>query len=83
MKIDYPSNYPEENRPIGAWKYFGLEILYVIPVVGLICAIFFAITNKNNHMRNFAKATIIKRILLAILYVLYFSFIFIVQSSYR
>jgi len=65
MKIDYPSNYPVENKPIGAWKYFGLDLLYSIPLIGFICAIVFAVTNRNNHMKNLAKAVIIKRIIIA------------------
>jgi len=81
MRIDYPNNYPEENRPIGAWKYFGLDILFSIPIIGLICAIIFAITNRNNHLRNLSKAMIIKRIILAVIYVLLFSLVLFLKPA--
>jgi hypothetical protein len=72
MKVEYPSNYPPENKPIGAWAYFGLDLLYSIPLVGLICAIIFALKNRNNHMRSFARAVIFKRLIIAVIFILLF-----------
>ena len=34
-------NVPPEFRPLGAWAYFGLSILFSIPVIGLIFLIVF------------------------------------------
>lgn len=72
-KIIYPNNYPQEYKPLGAWAYFGLNILYNIPIVGFIVAIVIAIAGENVHMKNHAKASIIMIIfsfVIAILYIL-------------
>lgn len=47
---------PKSYRPLGAWTYFGLEILYAIPVVGLIFLICHAIGSENINKRNFARS---------------------------
>lgn len=47
---------PEEYRPISMWGYFGYQILFAIPIVGLICLIVFAITAKNVNLKNFARS---------------------------
>ena len=53
--MDY-YNGPEEYRPISMWGYFGYEILFSIPVVGFILLIVFAITAKNQNVKNFARS---------------------------
>ena len=47
---------PEENRPLGAWAYFGLRILFAIPVVGFIFLIVFSCSGANINRRNFARS---------------------------
>ena len=49
----------EGQKPISPWGYVGYEILYAIPIVGLILAIVFSITSKNKNVKNFAKAQLI------------------------
>ena len=50
------------NRPIGQyaplspWAYFGLQILFSIPVVGFIFLIVFSISSGNINRRNFARS---------------------------
>lgn len=48
-----------ENRPISPLGYIGYELLYAIPVIGLICAIIFAITSANQNKKNFARAQLL------------------------
>ena len=36
------NNIPAEYKPISMWGYFGYEILFSIPLIGLICLIVFA-----------------------------------------
>ena len=48
-----------ENKPISPLGYIGYELLYAIPVVGLICAIIFAISAMNQNKKNFARAQLI------------------------
>ncbi len=51
------NNIPEKYRPISMWGYFGLEILFSIPVVGTIILIVFALGGtKNINKRNFARS---------------------------
>ena len=45
-----------ENKPLSPWSYFGLEILYNIPIVGLVFLIIHAIGAQNINKRNFARS---------------------------
>ena len=45
-----------ENRPLSPQAYFGLQILYAIPIVGWIILIIHAIGAGNINMRNFARS---------------------------
>ena len=47
---------PEKYRPLGAWTYFGLQILFAIPVVGFIFLIIFSCNGSNINRRNFARS---------------------------
>ena len=47
---------PEENRPLSPWAYFGLQILFAIPIVGFIFLIIFSFNNGNINRRNFARS---------------------------
>ena len=48
---------PEKYRPISMWGYFGLQILFSIPVVGTIVLIIFALGGTRNiNKRNFARS---------------------------
>ena len=47
---------PKEYEPISMCGYFGYEILFSIPVIGLICLIVFSIGAKNVNKKNFARS---------------------------
>ena len=47
---------PNKYRPLGAWAYFGYQLLFLIPLVGFICLIVFALNNQNINRRNFARS---------------------------
>ena len=50
-------NIPDEWKPISMWGYFGYEILFSIPLVGLILLIVFSVGGtKNRNLRNFARS---------------------------
>ena len=66
------NNIPEKYRPISMWGYFGLEILFSIPVVGFIILIVYALggtrnVNKKNFARSYFCFVIIFVIIIAIL----------------
>lgn len=53
---DY-SNIPEQYRPISMWGYFGYQLLFSIPCVGLILLIIFSFGGTSNvNLRNFARS---------------------------
>ena len=48
---------PEEYRPIGMWGYFGYELLFMIPIVGLIMVLVFSFGGTaNKNLKNFARS---------------------------
>ena len=48
---------PDEFRPIGAWGYFGYQLLFCIPLVGFILLIVFAAGGtRNKNLKNFAAS---------------------------
>ena len=48
---------PEEYRPISMWGYFGYQILFAIPCVGLILLLVFSFGGtKNKNLKNFARS---------------------------
>jgi len=57
MTRDEIRNLPEEIRPISMWGYFGYQILFSIPLIGLILLIVFALGGTRNvNLRNFARS---------------------------
>lgn len=51
-----PQDLPEQYRPLGAWTYFWLQVLFTIPIVGFIFLIIFSINGSNINRRNFARS---------------------------
>ena len=47
---------PDKYRPLGAWKYFGLNILFAIPVVGWIFLLVFCFSSGNINRRSYARS---------------------------
>lgn len=47
---------PAENRPLGAWTYFWLQVLFAVPVVGFVFLIVFSCSDANINRRNFARS---------------------------
>lgn len=47
---------PPENKPLSPWAYYGLQLLFSIPLVGFICLIVFSLDDGNINRRNFARS---------------------------
>lgn len=47
---------PEQYRPLSPWAYFGLGLLFNVPVVGFVFLIVFSISRANINRRNFARS---------------------------
>lgn len=65
-------NIPPEFKPLGAWAYLGLSILFSIPIIGWIFLIVFSFSDANLNRRSFARyyllTFIITLVLIAVLY---------------
>ena len=51
---------------LGAWGYVLLDILYCIPVVGLICLLIHAFSDKNENRRHYARSYFVRILLILI-----------------
>ena len=49
------------------WGYFGYELLFSIPCIGLIVLIVLAVSAKNVNVKNFARSYFCFLIILGIL----------------
>ncbi|MGI6736242.1 MAG: hypothetical protein ACOX41_02885 [Anaerovoracaceae bacterium] len=47
---------PAQYQPISMWGYFGYQLLFAIPVVGLILAIVWSFSSSNINRRNYARS---------------------------
>ncbi|MBR5223478.1 MAG: zinc-ribbon domain-containing protein [Clostridia bacterium] len=72
-EIDFNSTdvIPENLRPLSPWAYFGLQILFSIPIVGFIFLIIFSCKKSNINRRNFARSYWCSLILVAVILVIY------------
>lgn len=72
---------PSEYQPISSWGYIGYNILFSIPLVGLILLIVFSLDNSNINRRNFARSFFCVIILATILVLLFGTSILAALSS--
>lgn len=63
-------NLPEHLRPISPWAYFGLQLLYAVPIVGFIFLIIFSFKKSNINRRNFTRSYWCAYIILGIIAVI-------------
>ncbi len=47
---------PSEYNPVSAWGFVGLQILYSIPIVGLVFLLIHTFSSSNLSRRNFARS---------------------------
>ena len=51
-------NIPNEYRPLSAWGYVGYNLLFGLPLAGLIFVIVFALDNNYIARRNYARSVL-------------------------
>ena len=61
-----------DQTPLSPWTYFGLELLYSIPIIGVLFLIVHDIGASNINKRNFARSYFCLLVIIAILFVLLF-----------
>ena len=47
---------PSQYKPLGAWMYFLLQILFALPIVGFVFLIIYSFDDSNINRRNFARS---------------------------
>ena len=61
-------NGSEDNTPITMWGYFGYQLLFSIPCVGIILILMFSFGGtKNVNLRNYARSQFCYWIVIAVL----------------
>lgn len=55
-------------RPIGAWGYFGYNILFSLPLVGFICLLVFCFSDSNINRRSYARSFFCAALLVVIVF---------------
>lgn len=50
------SDIPHEYRPVSAWGFFWLKVLFCVPVIGFIFLMIFTFDGSNLSRRNFARS---------------------------
>ncbi len=64
-------NIPSEYKPISMWGYFGYEILFMIPIIGFILLLVFALGGTSNkNLKNFARSYFCLFIIIAVIFVI-------------
>ena len=74
---------PEEYQPLSPWAYFGLQILFAVPIVGFIFLIIYSINGSNVNRRNFARSYWCSLIIVGVVLLLVFLFALIFTTGKR
>lgn len=64
-------NVPDELQPMSPWKYFFLDILYAIPLIGFIFLVCHAIGSHNINKRNHARSKFCIFVILLVILVIF------------
>lgn len=62
---------PREYKPISVWGYFGYEILFAIPVLGLVFIIICCLS-RNKNLKNFALSHFCLLVIFIVIFVALF-----------
>ena len=63
-----------EYQPISAWGYIGYQILFSIPVLGIIMLLVFAFGGGSNvNVRNFARSYVLVFVIAIVLVIAAFA----------
>lgn len=61
----------ELEKPVGFLPYFGLMVLFVLPVVGFISILVFSFAPKSKSLKNFARATLAWKVIAVVLGIIF------------
>lgn len=66
------STIPPQYKPLSPWAYMGYNLLFAIPLVGLILLIVFSFNDDNINRRNYARSFFCLFLLGLILFIIIF-----------
>ncbi len=75
--------FTEQYRPLSPWAYFGLTILFSIPVVGFVFLLVFTFNNSNINRRNFARSYWCGALIVACIAILFIIFGLIIGFDFN
>lgn len=64
------AKYHGKNYYMGAWHYVFLDILYAIPILGLIILLVHSFSNKNENRSHYARSYFARFLLVIIIVVI-------------
>ena len=67
------TNIDPHYKPLTAWNYFWLEILFSIPIVGFVFLIVFSFSPANINRRSFARSYFCSFIVVAVIIAILFA----------
>ena len=47
---------PSQYKPVSPWAYIGYNLLFGLPLIGVIMIFVFAFNNENLNRRNYARS---------------------------
>lgn len=73
----YPQPMPmapaQDTTPISPWGYIGYNILFAIPIVGIIMLFVYAFgSNTNVNLKNYARSFLIMMLIIIAIYIVLF-----------
>lgn len=66
-------NIPSKYKPLSPWAYFGYQLLFSIPIIGIIFLIVFAFNNDNINRKNYARSFFCVYVLVLIIIAIIFA----------
>lgn len=74
---------PKEYKPLSPWAYLGYNILFGLPIVGLMFLSVFAFNNENINRRNYARSYICTMIVMVIFMVILYASLMSIVSIFE
>ncbi len=75
---------PMDHKPISPMGYFGYNLLFAIPIVGLIMMFMYAFGSDTNvNVKNFARYYLIVYLISIVLVVIFYGSLFALMGALR
>lgn len=78
------TKYRGKRTLIGAWKYVLLDLLFIIPIVGWLIAVCFAIDTSEEHKNRtlYARAFFARLLLIIIICAVYVGIVYYARGDF-